>query len=383
MVVSWSETARCTRWLQVALMMAAMSSERAQSFKEEPRHDHWQMMGLDLCLGNLTEGCKLWLRFTLSPSVMRNTLIGQCFHTCNEKIHRDIFGLFQPLLQACMHNDLSLEALQDGELEKQRRYFLYFLLHQVPVSSNFSVLTRKLASQIALLVVHRGYKMNPPCPPFECAHMWGPALVSSLKDSSLHNSLRQPAFDLIQTIIVSDATALIYSVLNCCATRSTDSSIADEVIELDDENDNWLPTIPDGEEQDSSSSWSQFRLQSGITSQECQEWMCIPMLWVDVLLDINPSILPISFSKAVFWARSRFPMVEFEKGAEMVLPIRSFLSSYAAEISSSFGWKVPTGSDDGGDGSKSKNSVEVNYTFFSSDKTRRASKSVDLGTTDE
>ena len=52
-------------------------------------------------------------------------------------------------------------------------------------------------------------------------------------------------------------------------------------------------------------------------------------------------------------------MVEFEKGAEMVLPIRSFLSSYAAEISSSFGWKVPTGSDDGGDGSKSKNSVEV------------------------
>ncbi|RZB62240.1 Helicase SEN1 isoform B [Glycine soja] len=306
------------------------------------------------CLRLLFEmlGCKLWLRFTLSPSVMRNTLIGQCFHTCNEKIHRDIFGLFQPLLQ-------SLEALQDGELEKQRRYFLYFLLHQVPVSSNFSVLTRKLASQIALLVVHRGYKMNPPCPPFECAHMWGPALVSSLKDSSLHNSLRQPAFDLIQTIIVSDATALIYSVLNCCATRSTDSSIADEVIELDDENDNWLPTIPDGEEQDSSSSWSQFRLQSGITSQECQEWMCIPMLWVDVLLDINPSILPISFSKAVFWARSRFPMVEFEKGAEMVLPIRSFLSSYAAEISSSFGWKVPTGSDDGGDGSKSKNSVEV------------------------
>ncbi|TKY47970.1 Helicase SEN1 [Spatholobus suberectus] len=307
------------------------------------------------CLRLLFEmlGCKLWLRSTLSPSVMRNTLIGQCFHTRNEKIHKDIFGLFQPFLQ-------SLEALQDGELEKQRRFFLYFLLHQVPVSSNFSVLTRKLACQIALLVVHRGYKMNPPCPPFECAHMWGPALVSSLKDSSLHNSLRQPAFDLIQTIIVSDATALIYSVMNCCTSPSIDSSMAGEVIELDDENDDiWLPTISDGEEKDSSSSWSQFRVQSGITSQECQEWMCIPMLWVDVLVDINPSILPISFSKAVFWARSRFPMVEFENSAEMVLPIRSFLSSYAAEISSSFGWKVPTGSDDGGDGNKSKNSVEV------------------------
>ncbi|KAK1275068.1 hypothetical protein QJS04_geneDACA004129 [Acorus gramineus] len=37
----------------------------------------------------------------------------------------------------------------------------------------------------------------------------GPPLLCSLKDSSLHNSLQQPAFDLIQTIIVSDAAALI------------------------------------------------------------------------------------------------------------------------------------------------------------------------------
>ncbi|XP_047171150.1 uncharacterized protein LOC124839389 isoform X2 [Vigna umbellata] len=307
------------------------------------------------CLRLLFEmlGCKLWLRSTLSPSVMRNTLIGQCFHTCNEKIHKDIFGLFQPFLQ-------SLEALQDGELEKQRRYFLYFLLHQVPVSSNFSVLTRKLACQIALHIVHRGYKMNPPCPPFECAHMWGPSLVSSLKDSSLHSSLRQPAFDLIQTIIVSDATALLHSVLNCCTTLSTDRGITDEVIKLDDENDDiCLPSFPDSKENDNSSSWSHFKVQSGITSQDCRQWICIPMLWVDVLVDINPSVLPISFSKAVFWARSRFPLVEYENSAEMVLPNRSFLSSYAPEISSSFEWKVPTGTDDGGDGNKSKNSVEV------------------------
>ncbi|KAL0354365.1 UNVERIFIED_CONTAM: hypothetical protein Sradi_3883400 [Sesamum radiatum] len=44
----------------------------------------------------------------------------------------------------------SLEALQDGEHEKQRRHFLYFLLHQVPVSSNFSVLMRKKACQVQL-----------------------------------------------------------------------------------------------------------------------------------------------------------------------------------------------------------------------------------------
>ncbi|XP_057458325.1 uncharacterized protein LOC130749063 isoform X3 [Lotus japonicus] len=204
--------------------------------------------------------------------------------------------------------------------------------------------------------------MNPPCPPFECAHMWGPSLVSSLKDSSLHSSLRQPAFDLVETIIVSDATALIYSVLNCGTASSTVSSMTYEVIDLDNENDIWLPNILlDGEEQDSStnSSWSQFSMQSGITSQVFREWMCIPMLWVDVLVDTNLSLLPISVSKAVFWARSHFPMVELESSAEMVLPVMSCLSSFAAELSSSFGWKVPTGSDDGGDGNKSKNSVEV------------------------
>lgn len=188
----------------------------------------------------------------------------------------------------------------------------------------------------------------------------GPSLVSSLKDSSLHSSLRQPAFDLIQTIIVSDATALIYSVLNCRITRSIDSSMAYEFLKLDDESDDiLLSSILDGEEQDCNSSWSEFNVQSGIASQECRDWMCIPMLWVDVLVDISPSILPLSFSKAVFWARSRFPMVELESSAEMMLPVRSCLSSVAAEISSSSGWKVPTGSNDGGDGNKSKNSVEV------------------------
>lgn len=44
----------------------------------------------------------------------------------------------------------SLEALQDGEHEKQRRHLLYFLLHQVTVSSNFSALTRQRACQVLI-----------------------------------------------------------------------------------------------------------------------------------------------------------------------------------------------------------------------------------------
>ncbi|KAE8709137.1 hypothetical protein F3Y22_tig00110332pilonHSYRG00979 [Hibiscus syriacus] len=301
------------------------------------------------CLRELFKmlGCKLWLRSTLSPSVMRNTLLGQCFHTRNEKMHKDIFDLFQPFLQAC--------SLQDGEHEKQRRHFLYFLLHQVPVSSNFSVLTRKSACKVALLIIHRGYKMNQPCPPFECAHMWGPSLVSSLKDSSLHSSLRQPAFDLIQTILVSDAAALIASMRNCCITTNIAKNTSSELD--DEEENNELPFTQDVEENDLGC-WSEFSAESQISSREYREWMCIPMLWIDVLVDIDPSVLPISFFKAVFWARSRFPMIEPMNGAEMALDIKGWLSSSAVEISSTFGWKVPTGSDDGG-GKESKNSMRL------------------------
>lgn len=42
----------------------------------------------------------------------------------------------------------SLEALQDGEHEQQRRHLIYFLLHQVTVSRNFSSLMRKKACQV-------------------------------------------------------------------------------------------------------------------------------------------------------------------------------------------------------------------------------------------
>ncbi|XP_057504671.1 uncharacterized protein LOC130788134 [Actinidia eriantha] len=302
------------------------------------------------CLRLLFEmlGYKLWLRATLSPSVMRNTLLGQCFHTRNEKSHKEIFDLFQPFLQ-------SLEALQDGEHEKQRRHFIYFLLHQVTVSSNFSILMRKKACQIALLIIHRGYKMIPPCPPFEYAHMWGPSLVSSLKDSSLHSSLRQPAFDLIQTIIVSDAAVLVTSILDCHTPPIISKSTS---FELNDEDEDEGLLFDHSEEKDDSC-WNEFSVQSRFTSQEFGEWMSIPMLWHDVFVEIDPLIFPVSFSKAVFWALSRLTMVEPENSTEMALPVINWLSIYAPKISHLFGWKVPSGYDDGGDGKEWKNSIKI------------------------
>ncbi|XP_020264278.1 helicase SEN1 [Asparagus officinalis] len=291
-------------------------------------------------------GCKLWWRTTLSPSVMRNTLLGQCFHTRSEKSHKDIFDLFLPFLQ-------SLEALQDGEHEKQRRHFLYFLLHQVTQSSNFSVLTRKSARKIALLIIHRGYKINPPCPPFECSHMWGPSVVNSLKDASLHFSLRQPAFDLIETIIISDVSAMISLKTKYQSVSNINSTISHLTIDDEDE----VPFLHDVEED--KCCWNEFNTQNKLASQECSQWTCIPMLWFDSLVEVGPSMLPASFSKAVFWALSHVSVIMPHTSTESSLSTKDWLSSYAGEISSSFGWEIPNGSDDGGDGKESRNSVKV------------------------
>ena len=182
----------------------------------------------------------------------------------------------------------------------------------------------------------------------------GPPLVSSLKDSSLYNSLRQSAFDLIQTILVSDAAVLISSLLSSCPPPSPARSIFNEL--NDDDDDARLLFSVDAEEKNDSS-WKDFSMQSKIASLDFGEWMCIPMLWIDVLVDINPLVLPVSFWKAVFWAQSRFSMVEPEINSEGALPVRTWLSS--SEISATFGWKLPTGSDDGGDEKEQKNSIKV------------------------
>uniref|UniRef100_A0A803M9Y6 Uncharacterized protein n=1 Tax=Chenopodium quinoa TaxID=63459 RepID=A0A803M9Y6_CHEQI len=240
------------------------------------------------------------------------------------------------------------------EFEKQRRHFLYFLLHQVTRSSNFSMLMRKKACQISFLIVHRGYKMNPPSPPFECAHMWGPSLVSSLKDLTLHSSLRQPAIDLVQTIIVSDATALLSSLLHCQTSTDDSSNFFELSEEIDD-----ATSCSVLDDKKHVCCWNEFTFQSKIVCQEYTEWMCAPMLWFDVLLDIQPSILPVSVAKAVLWALSRFSMVEPENNSELSLPVKAWLSSGAAEVAAFLGWKCPSGSDDSGDGNVSKNSVRV------------------------
>lgn len=180
----------------------------------------------------------------------------------------------------------------------------------------------------------------------------GPSLVSSLKDSSLHISLRQPAFDLINTIIVSDASALISCKYKC--TNSLGTCPRTRRIFFVDEDEQ---LFSDDVEEKDNSRWSEFALQNKLTSFECTEWACVPMLWLETLIKIDPSMLPISFSKAVFWALSHISLLEPASTMAFSSSVEEWLSLNAREISSSFGWEVPTGIDDGGDGKECRNSV--------------------------
>ncbi|XP_057484839.1 uncharacterized protein LOC130771251 isoform X2 [Actinidia eriantha] len=183
--------------------------------------------------------------------------------------------------------------------------------------------------------------MIPPCPLFEYAHMC---------------SLRQPAFDLIQTILVSDAVVLVTSMLDCHTPPIISKSTSFEL--NDEDEDEGLLFAHDSEEKDDSC-WNEFSVQSRFTSQEFGEWMSIPMLWHYVFVEIDPLIFPVSFFKAVFWALSRLTTVEPENSTEMALPVINCLSICAPEISHLFGWKVPSGYDDGGDGKEWKNSIKI------------------------
>ncbi|XAR49780.1 DNA helicase [Bertholletia excelsa] len=57
-------------------------------------------------------------------------------------------------------------------------------------------------------------------------------------------------------------------------------------------------------------------------------------------------------------------MVEPDNSMEMAPPLRLWLSNCAPEISHLVGWKVPSGSDDGGDGKESKNSIRISTTLI-------------------
>jgi hypothetical protein len=132
----------------------------------------------------------------------------------------------------------------------------------------------------------------------------GPSLISSIEDTSLHGSLRQPAFDLINIVIISDASALISYKLKYDTVAK--NNVRNLVIFVDDDDE--LPFSHDAEEK--CQSWNDFNILNKLMCQECNDWKCIPLLWYLTMVQLEPAKLPIAFSKAVFWALSHISVLE-------------------------------------------------------------------------
>jgi len=171
----------------------------------------------------------------------------------------------------------------------------------------------------------------------------GPSLISSIEDTSLHISLRQPALGLIYIIIISDASALISYKLKYEAVKK--DNVSNSVMFADDDDE--LPFSHDAEEK-SQSCWNDFSVVNKLASRECKDWKCIPLLWYLTMVQLEPSKLPIAFSKAVLWGLSHVSVLEPGLTTESSVPVNAWLSSHAGEVSSTFTWQVPNGADDGG-----------------------------------
>lgn len=179
-------------------------------------------------------------------------------------------------------------------------------------------------------------------------------MISSIEDTSLHDSLRQPALGLIYMVIISDASALIYHKLKYGAVQKV--NLRNSVMFADDDDE--LPFSHEAEEK-SQSCWKDFNVLKKLASRECKDWKCVPLLWYLTMFQLEPSKLPIAFSKAVLWGLSHISVLEPGLATELSVPVNIWLSSHAEEISSTFTWQVPNGADDGGGGKDCMNAVKV------------------------
>ncbi|KAF6153253.1 hypothetical protein GIB67_018904 [Kingdonia uniflora] len=123
--------------------------------------------------------------------------------------------------------------------------------------------------------------------------MWAPSLISSLEDSSLHSSLRQPAFDLIHTIIVSGATALIISMLKFHKHPSVDSTMS-AYLEDDEEYLTLSEDVPTGSDDGRDGKESKNSIKAST--------MCIPLIKVFKRSDSFQVYRPICHSNGAWRA---------------------------------------------------------------------------------
>ena len=179
----------------------------------------------------------------------------------------------------------------------------------------------------------------------------GPPLLESVKDTQLYDAVRQPAIHLLEIIIVADSVVL-------ASLDSRDTKISDNFIEINDEDvDDLNKRIETMFEN------NRLREYKGLDklTEERDNWLCAPILWVEILGKVLPSELPDSFSLAVAWASARMFLVS---SANPNLSGNCFPDRYpevtsSKALSSSLIWETPKGCDDGADGQLVPNAVKV------------------------
>lgn len=131
----------------------------------------------------------------------------------------------------------------------------------------------------------------------------GPPLVETLKDPNMHDSFRSAAFDLIQTILAADTSAL------AAFSRKSESSAhpwSHLWERCRDESDHELRA--GSESSRDQDYWKILKKVSDTVFEGLEKWSCVPLLWVEVLGGVLA--YPTSFYKSVLWAYGRIAIFD-------------------------------------------------------------------------
>lgn len=184
----------------------------------------------------------------------------------------------------------------------------------------------------------------------------GPALITALKDISLHAALRQPAIDLMQSIIMADVAAL-----DELSSKQTPSSSPWKGL-LDDgcfDDEDAEPTI-ETEQSNDDKLWRSLEKLNSAVRDAANTWFCLPLVWMEGLKSLPPASVPASFSKFVVWAASQLSLFSIEtQEAQADLLVLHNGIAFSHGFGVALCWPAPKGCDDGDDGKPCSNSVKV------------------------
>lgn len=131
----------------------------------------------------------------------------------------------------------------------------------------------------------------------------GPPLVETLKDPNMHDTFRPAAFDLIQTILAADTSALAAFSLKSEGSVHPWSYLLENG---DIESGHELRDAGEGARD--KEYWKILKKVSDTMSEGLEKWSCVPLLWIEVLGGVLA--YPTSFYKSVLWAYGRIAIVD-------------------------------------------------------------------------